>query len=92
MSLGDALRLELRVAFSRRAQPIWFRALKWAVVVAAVWRFWRAPHFWWGTGALVGLAVAAHLVWRTKTKRWTRAWGGWSDLEAGRPPKRPGDI
>ena len=85
MSLRDVLMLEARVAFSRRAQPIWFRALKWAIAIGAAWYLWRDSHFWWWIGGALGLAVAVHLVYRWKTKRWTQAWGGWSDLDAASP-------
>ena len=84
MSVRDAMMFEARVALSRKAQPIWFRVLKWALAIGVGWYFWRDPHFWWWTGATLGLAVAVHLIWRTKTKRWTQAWGGWSDLDVAR--------
>ena len=84
MSVRDALMLEARVALSRKAQPIWFRVLKWAVAISVCWYLWRDTHFWWWIGAALGLAVAVHLVWRTKTKQWTQAWGGWRDLDAAR--------
>ena len=41
MSVRDALMLEARVAFSRKAQPIWFRVLKWAIAIGVGWYFWR---------------------------------------------------
>ena len=84
MSVRDALMLELRVAFSRKAQPIWFRVLKWTVVLAVGAFLWRGSHFWWWLGGALGLGLTLHLVWRWKTKRWTRAWGGWSDLDTAR--------
>ncbi len=71
----------MRVALSRKAQPVWFRALKWAVLIAVTARWWRHPYFWrWMLGAF-GLALTLHLIWRWKTKKWTRAWGGWDDLD-----------
>jgi hypothetical protein len=78
----DALMLEARVALSRKAQPIWFRVLKWAIAMGVGCYLWRHPHFCWWMGAALGVGVAVHLVWRTKTKRWTQAWGGWSDRDA----------
>jgi hypothetical protein len=77
-----AIRRELRVAFSTRAQPLWFRALKWGVFLAIARRLrgtrWLAV--WIGGGAGAGLAV--HLLYRWKTEGWTRPWGGWDDLAA----------
>jgi hypothetical protein len=88
MSVREALMLELRVAFSRKGQPIWFRVLKWMVLVFVGAYLWRSSHFWWWIGGALGLGVTVHLVWRWKTKRWTRAWGGWSDLDAARGVRR----
>jgi hypothetical protein len=78
------LRREYRIAFSRHAQPVWFRIAKWAAVLTGVIVFHDRAGFWW---CLAGLAVAGaglHFFYRSKTKNWTRAWGGWNDLEAGR--------
>jgi hypothetical protein len=83
-SFRDALMLELRVAFSPRAQPVWFRVIKWAIAITLVVYYRHAPRFWWWVAGLFGLAVALHLVWRTKTHRWTRPWGGWRDVAAAR--------
>ena len=91
MSIREIIALELRVALSRTAQPVWFRVLKWIVIVSAVAYYWRAPGFWWWVAGLFGLAVGLHLLWRTKTKRWTQPWGGWNDLAAIRRTSREDD-
>ncbi len=83
MFAGNALRREVRVALSRRAQPVWFRVLKWVIAVGVGVMLWRTPYFWlWMLGGL-GLGLTVHFIWRWKTKGWTRPWGGWNDLEAG---------
>jgi len=46
--------------------------------------FWRHPFFWWCVLAAVGLGLGLHLFYRWKTRAWTRPWGGWNDLAAGR--------
>ena len=85
MSWQHTLKREVRVALSRRAQPIWFRVAKWAVIVAIVVLIWRSPYFWhWILGS-VAVGLALHLVWRWKTHGWTRPWGGWSDTETAGP-------
>jgi hypothetical protein len=95
MSFRDAVALELRVALSPRAQPIWFRALKWTVIVSLVIYFWGASHFWWWVAGAAAVAASLHLLWRSKTKRWTQPWRGWNDLAATRSdasgPERPFD-
>ena len=83
-TFNTALRREFRVAFSRHAQPVWFRIVKWTCILIGVALFYDRAWFWW---ALAGLAIAGcfmHLIYRSKTKVWTRAWGGWDDLAAGR--------
>jgi hypothetical protein len=84
MSVRETIALELRVALSRTAQPVWFRVVKWLLLISAAVYFWRARQFWWWVDGFFGLAVGLHLVWRTKTRRWTPPWGGWNDLAATR--------
>jgi hypothetical protein len=82
MAAGKALKREMRVACSRRAQPVWFRVLKWAIAVGVSMLLWRTEYFWlWMLGA-PGLGLIVHFIWRWKTKGWTQPWGGWDDLEA----------
>lgn len=91
MRADNVLKREMRVALSRRAQPVWFRVLKWAVIITAVVVFRRAPSFqWWVLGA-VAVSLTLHFFWRWKTRGWTQPWYGWDDVDtaAGRPPKRP---
>jgi hypothetical protein len=80
----NTIKRELRVAFSRRAQPVWFRIIKWLVFLSVVRRLRGTKWLWvWIAGAaLAGLAV--HFTYRRKTRGWTQPWGGWNDVEAGR--------
>jgi hypothetical protein len=82
MSLRDAVTLELRVALSPTSQPIWFRALKWALILAGAWYFRHARYFWWVVLGLFGAAISLHLLWRSKTRVWTQPWRGWNDVDA----------
>jgi hypothetical protein len=84
MSFATAGKREVRVALSRRAQPIWFRLLKWVVIVGISVALRGTSYFWlWILGgAAVGLSL--HLVWRWGTRGWTRPWGGWNDVETAR--------
>jgi len=78
---SDGIRRELRVAFSLKAQPLWFRILKWTMAIWISVRLWPTRYFWvWIFGA-VGVSLTLHMFWRWKTKRWTQPWGGWNDLE-----------
>jgi hypothetical protein len=88
MSIRDALTAEARVAFSRRTQPHWFRVVKWIVILAVVRSLWDRPSFWWWTGGASVLAITLHVVWRVKTRTWTRAWGGWDDVDTAQRNRR----
>ena len=79
-----ALRRELHVCFSRRAQPVWFRIVKWTCILVGVALFHDRHWFWWTLAGLVVAGALLHFFYRRQTKTWTRAWGGWNDLEAGR--------
>jgi hypothetical protein len=87
MSARSTVKREMRVAFSRRGQPVWFRILKWAVLVAVGWLLWRSPYFWWWIAGFFALGLTIHFIWRWKTKRWTRPWFFWDDVEAARDPE-----
>ena len=75
------LRRELAVAFSGNQQPIWFRMLKWVVMVTLAILLRHHPFFWRGVLSLLVLAVGLHSFYRWKTNAWTRAWGGWNDVD-----------
>ena len=64
--MRDALMLEARVAFSRKAQPIWFRVLKWAIAIGVGWYLWRDPHSGGGSS-------------RRSDSRWPSTWCGGQD-------------
>ena len=81
MSARDTLKREMRVAFSRRAQPVWFRVVKWVILIAVTSWLWRGPYFWWWILGAPALGVIVHMIWRWKTNGWTRPWGGWNDVE-----------
>jgi hypothetical protein len=86
MSLATQFRREARVALSRRAQPVWFRVLKWVLILAGGAMLWGTRYFWPVLGAALALSLTLHAVWRWKTRGWTRPWGGWDDVDtAGRP-------
>ena len=81
-SVKPWIRRELNVAFSRKGQPLWFRFIKWAVILFTAWNYWQAPYFGVCIAAAFLLGLALHLFWRYKTKGWTKAWGGWDDLDS----------
>ena len=46
-ALNSAIRRELRIAFSPRAQPVWFRVIKWTCILAGAVLFHDQGWFWW---------------------------------------------
>jgi hypothetical protein len=82
MSMRNAIRRELRVAFSRKAQPVWFRVAKWILAVGISVLLWPTPYFWlWILGA-PGLGLTVTSSGGGKPESWARPWGGWEDVEA----------
>lgn len=82
-ALSAGLRREFRVAFSKHAQPVWFRVIKWAMLITLNAMFWHEPNFWWCLLAVSLSGLVLHFFYRWKTIAWTRPWGGWNDLAAG---------
>lgn len=82
--MSGPIQRELKVAFSRNVQPIWFRILKWVLIITTFILFRHQPHFWFRVLGVAVLAVALHLFYRWKTRGWTRAWGGWNDTDPNR--------
>ena len=80
----QALLRETRVALSLRAQPLWFRILKWIAIIAYIAAFHDRAWFWLVLAGCFAAALAVHFLYRWKTRTWTRPWGGWNDLAAGR--------
>jgi hypothetical protein len=80
----NTLRRELRVAFSRHAQPVWLRVIKWIVFIGVTIALRASPYLWAWVFGLPLVGVVVHMVFRWKTKGWRRAWGGWNDLAAGK--------
>ena len=80
MARSSIIRREARRSLPARP-TLWFRILKWAILIVVGVTFWRAPLFWVCLLAALVLSLALHLFWRWKTKGWTQPWGGWSDVE-----------
>ena len=83
---SETITRELRVAFSRQAQPLWFRVVKWGVFVSVTRRLYGTPWVWVWLGGLVVASVTVHVTYRWKTRAWTQPWGGWHDTAAVQGP------
>lgn len=82
----NTIKREFRVACSKRAQPVWFRVAKWIVLLGGAFAFFGSDFFWYWVGGLTVIGILVHFLYRWQTRGWTRPWGGWDDLEAGRKP------
>ena len=80
----NTIRREMRIAFSKRAQPIWVRLTKWAVFLGIAVALYHSGFFWYWVIGLPFLAVLTHFIYRRQTLGWTRPWGGWNDVDARR--------
>jgi len=78
----QTIQRELRVAFSPRAQPWWFRLIKWSVLIAAIARYGKRWWFRYVMGVALVVALSVHFFYRWKTQGWQRPWGGWDDVTA----------
>jgi hypothetical protein len=76
----DMVRRELKVAFSRETQPVWFRIAKWVIFMAVSKRLRGTRWFRVWTFGLVLTGSTLHTIYRWKTRGWTEPWGGWADV------------
>ncbi len=84
-SAASVIKRELRVMFSRERSPIPLRIAKWILFLAVARRLYGTKWFRVWLFGLPLAGVATHLVYRHKTRGWTRPWGGWRDVPV--PPR-----
>jgi hypothetical protein len=77
MPLPKAVKRELEVAFSKWAQPLWVRILKYVVLGVAIYFFRESKYFWHGLAAVFVTAFALHFWVRHKTAGWRKSYGLW---------------
>ena len=78
MPFSAKIKREIEVAFSKHAQPAWFRIVKYVVLLTAFYFFWREKLFWLTLLAVFVLGLPLHFWYRYKTKGWTRSYGFWN--------------
>lgn len=86
MSWKKVINREVEVAFSKHAQPVWFRIVKYIVIISVLYFFWDSPWLWRGFAIFLLLGFVIHLWYRHKTERWTKTYGMW-DYEKNKPKK-----
>ena len=75
--MNKKIRRELEVAFSKHAQPIWFRILKYLILGTLLYFLWNSKWLWLIMSLLLVLGLALHFWYRYKTMGWTKDYGGW---------------
>jgi hypothetical protein len=85
--MNETIKREVRVSFSKKAQPVWFRIVKWVVFLSVTAALWNTNYLGWWLVLLTVVTLILHFTWRYKTKGWTQPWGGWNDIEAAHPLK-----
>jgi hypothetical protein len=77
LKFSKLLKREYEVAFSKNAQPIWLRVVKYLVLACSIYFFWRSTLFWIILAIVLFLSLALHFWYRYKTEGWTKSYGGW---------------
>lgn len=76
-NFSKTLKREFEVAFSKNAQPLLFRVLKYVVLICLISIFWRSRLFWVLLTLVLVLSLVVHVWYRYKTASWTKSYGGW---------------
>jgi len=77
MPFNKTIKRELEVAFSKKAQPVWVRVLKYVLLGVIVYLFWGSNLLWIILIALFACALLVHFWVRYKTHGWTQSYGLW---------------
>jgi len=70
MSFNKIIKREIEVAFSKHAQPIWFRIFKYILLGLIIYLFWGTRLLWIILFVLFVLAMLLHFWYRYKTNGW----------------------
>jgi len=77
MSLNKVIKREFEVAFSKHAQPVWFRVVKYVVIGLILYFFWGTRFLWYFFSIMFVAGMVLHFWYRYKTQGWTKSYGLW---------------
>ncbi len=77
MGFRSAVKREFEVAFSKDAQPLWFRIFKYVVLAGILYVFWESDLLWIIFISISTFALCLHFWYRYKTHAWTKSYGLW---------------
>ena len=87
MPLPKVIKRELEVAFSKHAQPVWFRIVKYILLGGLFYFLWGTKLLWIILLCMFVFGSALHFWFRYKTHGWTKSYGMWKH-ERDRIPKK----
>ena len=87
MSFSQKLKREFEVAFSKNAQPLWLRIVKYIVLGAIIYFLWGTQWLWVILAAMFVLALSVHFWYRYKTNGWKKSYGSWN-YEKNKPSQK----
>ena len=77
MSHPKIIKRELEVAFSKDAQPVWFRIVKYILLGAMIYFLWGTKLLWVILLSVFVVGAVLHFWFRYKTNGWTKSYGMW---------------
>jgi Flp pilus assembly protein TadB len=77
MAHHKGIKREFEVAFSKNAQPLWLRIVKYIPVAAIIYLLWGTRSLWIILVSLLLISLSIHFWYRYKTRGWTKSFGGW---------------
>ncbi|MES1219002.1 MAG: hypothetical protein ABUT20_26075 [Bacteroidota bacterium] len=77
MPINKIIKRELEVAFSKHAQPVWFRIVKYILLALMFYFLWGTRLLWIILLSLFTIGFILHFWYRYKTKGWTKSYGMW---------------
>ncbi len=77
MPLPPIIKRELEVAFSKDAQPVLFRIVKYVLLFILFYFLWGTELLWIILLSMVVVGTSLHFWFRYKTQGWTKSYGMW---------------
>ncbi|MCG6166947.1 hypothetical protein [Leptospira sanjuanensis] len=77
MSLSQVVKREFEVAFSKHGQPLWFRTVKYCVLLILLYLIRDSEYLWLVLLSAFVISFTVHFWFRYKTKGWTQSYGPW---------------
>ena len=77
MQLPKSIQRELEVAFSKDAQPVWFRIVKYLLLGGLAYFLWGTKLLWIILLVVFAVGTSLHFWFRYKTQGWTKSYGLW---------------